>query len=212
MSCCCIRVLNLCKVPVCGTLEINQATESGASGLYTLLLDYLQTTITLTGEQAEGENISFDIRKLNESYEYTGQIFDSEGNKISITVDDVEYDCIKFRTIMQISAEPVEDEEPETPPVLDIPDTVVIEAVIGQEPVVTGTTEEVTGIEDGSNTITCDAFEGVRVIIIRGNVPIPGIDPLDGSYWFTKLLASNFITLNQPLVTGEFIRIQTIPQ
>lgn len=208
MSCCCLKILNLCNVPVCGVLEINQVTESGASGLYTLLLDYLETTIALTGEQTEGEKIVFDIRRLNESYQYTGQIFDADGNKVSITSDD--YDCIKFRTIMQIAAEPSENDD--IPPVLSIPDTVVIECVTDEEPVVTGTTEIVTGIVNESNTITCAAFIGVRVIVIRGNISIPGIDPLDGSNYFTKLLANDFITLNAPLASGEFVRIQTIPE
>lgn len=209
MSCCCIRTLNLCKVPVCGTLEINQATESGADGLYSLLLDFLETSVLITGEQTSGENILFDISNLNENYEYTGQIFNSAGEVVPIIEDEIEYNCIKFRTTMRIAAQPSEDE---TPPVLDIPDTVVIQAVVDEEPDVTGTTEEATGITDGSNTITCAAFAGVRVIVIRGNIPIPGIDPLDGSFYFTKLLANDFITLNSPLVHGEFIRIQTIPQ
>ncbi len=209
MPCCCLKILNLCNVPVCGTLEINQvapAPESGAQNLYTLVLDYLETTVTLIAEQTEGENIRFDVSSLNENFQYTGQIFDSFGNKVLIgeSGGDV-YDCIKFKTIISnVSAGTVI-------PVLTIPGTVVIEDVIGEDYVITGTTEIVTGLSDGSNTITCAAFIGVRVIVIRGNVPIPGIDPGDGSKYFTKSLLSDYITLNTPLVEGEFIRIQTIP-
>lgn len=208
MPCCCTRVLNLCNVPVCGTLQIRKAAEapeSGSANTYSLVLDYLQTTITLTNDQIEGENIIFDVSNLNENYQYTGQIFDSAGDLVSVTKDAIDYDCIKFKTIMAINA------PASAPPVLNIPDTVVIEDVIGEEPVITGTTVEVTGLTDGSNTITSSAFIGVRVIVIRGNIPIPGINPGDGSNYFTKLLANDYITLNNPLVEGEFIRIQTIP-
>lgn len=106
MPCCCLKTLNLCNVPVCGSLIINQhatALESGAeSGTlndYDLVLDYLQTQITLTEEQTEGENIHFDISMLNENFEYTGKIYDSNGDPIMIGVF---YDCIKFKTVMNV--------------------------------------------------------------------------------------------------------------
>lgn len=210
MPCCCVRTLNLCNAPVCGTLELKQsatASESGVANIYTMVLDYLETAITLTQSQEEGENIKFNISRLNENFQYTAQVFDSNGDPVSIDKDGISYDCIKFKTILQLSAET----GMATPPILEIENTVVIEAVVDEEPVVTGTSDPVTGIVDGSNTITSDAFVGVRVIVIRGNVPIPGIDPGDGSNYFTKLLLADFINLNEPLVSGEFIRIQTIP-
>ncbi len=103
MSCCCTRVLNLCNVPVCGLLEIEQIIGSGESGEYSLKLDYFQTQIVITTEQGSGENITFDVSSLNENFEYTGQIFDSNGNLVSIVSGEETYDCIKFRTIINIS-------------------------------------------------------------------------------------------------------------
>lgn len=88
--------------------------------------------------------------------------------------------------------------------------TVVITAVVGGETEITGTFETVTGIEDESDTITCDAFMGKRVYVERAGIGIPSIDPGDGSYWYTKELADNFITLSSDLVTGELIYIETI--
>lgn len=110
MPCCCLRVLNLCNVPVCGSLVIEKVAEglpsgaeSGALNEYQLKIDFLNTQITLTEEQTDGENIHFDVSALNENFEFTGEVYDSEGNKVTITIGEVEYDCVKFKTIMGVS-------------------------------------------------------------------------------------------------------------
>lgn len=90
-------------------------------------------------------------------------------------------------------------------------DVIVVQCVVDQPPNVTGTFDTVSGITDGSFVVTCAAFAGVRVFVERGNIQIPGIDPGDGSQYYTKALASSSITFNTPLVNGEFIYIQTIP-
>ena len=107
MPCCCTNILNLCNVPVCGVLEIEQAaigqSGSGEVNNYTLVLDFLETQVTLTQEQTEGENITFDVSMLNENFQYTGQVFDSAGDLVSVTVEDIIYDCVKFKTIINVS-------------------------------------------------------------------------------------------------------------
>jgi hypothetical protein len=95
-------------------------------------------------------------------------------------------------------------------PVIDPVTIVTIESVIGSSVVIKGTTEVVVGLSAGSTTISSNAFLNQDVNIIRGNVPIPGIDPLDGSNFFTKVTASTLITLNTPLVAGEYLKIQTV--
>lgn len=89
--------------------------------------------------------------------------------------------------------------------------TIVVECVIGNAYSITGGSAVVTGLTNGSVTVSSTDFANKRVQIIRGNIPIPGVDPLDGSNYFTKVLASNNITLSSALVTGEYIKIQTIP-
>ena len=77
--------------------------------------------------------------------------------------------------------------------------------------VVVGTTETVTGVTAGSSTVTCNSFAGVPFTdfeIIRGNIPIQGIDPLDGSNYFTKVASNNYLLLNTPLVEGEIFKIK----
>lgn len=212
MPCCCGSTLNLCSRPVCGTLKFVQGADAPESGsltnIHTLVLDYLDTTVTITQDQITGEGLFFNISNLNENYQYTGQIYNSKGELVEIRIGELTFDCIIFKTILSLNP----DTPAPIPPALNIPGTVVIEAVVDQTLQISGTSEPVTGITEESNTIISNAFAGVRIIMIRGFLPIPGIDPGDGSNYFTKQLASDFITLSDPLTEGEFIRIQTIPQ
>lgn len=89
--------------------------------------------------------------------------------------------------------------------------TVVIECVIGNAYTITGGSATVTGLSNGSTSVSSADFSNVRLEIIRGNISIPGVNPLDGSNYFTKVLAANSFSLNNALVTGEYIKIKTIP-
>jgi len=93
--------------PVCGYLEIEKVAEgvsgSGEENNYQLVIDFLQTQITLTEAQIEGENIQFDISALNENFEYTGKIYDANGDLVTITIGEDEFDCIKFKTVVNVS-------------------------------------------------------------------------------------------------------------
>ena len=93
--------------PVCGYLEIEKAAEgvsgSGEENEYQLVIDFLQTQITLTEAQIEGENIQFDVSALNENFEYTGKIYDANGDLVTITIGEDEFDCVRFKTIVNVS-------------------------------------------------------------------------------------------------------------
>lgn len=89
--------------------------------------------------------------------------------------------------------------------------SITIQAVIGQTLVVVGTTQMVIGVAAGSTTVTCNSFANVAdssFTVIRGNVPIPSIDPLDGSNYFTKVTSNNYLLFSSPLVAGEYLKIQ----
>lgn len=88
---------------------------------------------------------------------------------------------------------------------------VVVQAVVDGALSVTGTFDPVTGLTDGSSVVSSNAFANARVFVERGNVQIPGIDPGDGSMYYTKVTGATNITFSSPLVAGEFIYIQTIP-
>lgn len=113
-------------------------------------------------------------------------------------------------TVDTIADESQSSANPPPPGIYEAP--VIIEAVVDGVVVVSGTTDPVSGIVNGSTTITCNAFAGVRVFVVRGGLPLPGIDPGGGQAHYIKALANNFITLvNGPLVSGETIYIETIP-
>lgn len=87
---------------------------------------------------------------------------------------------------------------------------VVIQAVVDGTLYVTGTVDPVTGITGGSTVISCGAFAGRRIFMERGSVMTPGIDPGDGSNFYTKNVGDSFITLSAALAPGELIYIETI--
>lgn len=88
--------------------------------------------------------------------------------------------------------------------------TVVIECVIGSAPVISGTEETVSGLVAGSSVITCDAFSDKRVTVKRNGSRLPRIDT--GGQYYSKDQINNFISLNEALVNGEIIYIETIPK
>jgi len=90
--------------------------------------------------------------------------------------------------------------------------TIIIQCVIGNAYVISGSSETVTGLSSGSTVVSSDDFASVRVEVTRGSLIIPSINPLDGGQFFTKSLPSASITLSSPLSLGEFIIIKTIPQ
>jgi len=96
-------------------------------------------------------------------------------------------------------------------PVVTVDDPIItVESVIGISVVITGTQQVISGLVAGSTTVSSDAFSNKEVNIVRGNFPIPGIDPTDGSNYFTKVTASTLITFSTPFVAGEYLKIQTI--
>jgi hypothetical protein len=88
-------------VPVCGVLELPLSVES-PGGEYQLKLDFWNAIITIRQEQT-ADNIRFDISSLMENFEYTGEVITPSGEPISIEVDGETYDCIKFKTILNVA-------------------------------------------------------------------------------------------------------------
>lgn len=88
-------------MPVCDILTVEQAPE--ADEKYALVIDFLNTTITIKSDQyAANPSFQFNITELNENFEYTGQIFREDGTLVEIVIDGVSYDCIKFKTKVNV--------------------------------------------------------------------------------------------------------------
>lgn len=86
---------------------------------------------------------------------------------------------------------------------------VVIEAFIDSVQSVTGTSDPISGMTDGSSVLSCDGIADKRVFIMRGGFKLPQVTGF-GSY-YTKFIVDNLITFSSPLVAGEHLYIKTIP-
>jgi hypothetical protein len=99
--CNCTNTLDFCNQPVCGTINFDVKTQM--EGAYTMVIDYLDRQITLTETIETDQDIVFDISVLNENYQFTAELYDPLGAKILIRKDDIEYDCVKFKTVVNVS-------------------------------------------------------------------------------------------------------------
>ncbi len=205
MPCCCVKTLNLCNTSVCGTLELDKVAvmESGGDSTYRLVLDFLETEITIEQMQTEGENIFFPVTGLNENFQYTGKVYDGAGQLVEFQDGDQTYDCIKFKTIQGLNGNSPAAASSED-------DTVTVEVFIGGIASIQGTQADVLGLDEGSTEITCIAFAGKLVEVHKGAIILPSFDPGNGDSFYTKDIASSTIILDKPLVAGEFIKIKTL--
>lgn len=102
MACCCTKILELCRVSVCGTDTIKIAEAVAPStGVYKLILDYLKVTIEISKAIAIGQPLAFPSNDLNERYKYRGKLVGPDGQDMTITIGEDVYDCITFQTGMQ---------------------------------------------------------------------------------------------------------------
>jgi len=82
--------------------------------------------------------------------------------------------------------------------------SVIIEVIVGSA------AATLLGINAGDTVITNADFANHNLEIFRGNINIPGIDPLDGGTYFTKVFADNFVTLSTMLYDNELLKIKTL--
>lgn len=63
----------------------------------------------------------------------------------------------------------------------------------------------------GATTLVDVSLTGFNVRVVRGGLPLLGINPGDGTIFYTKVKASNTLTFSSALVAGESIIVETIP-
>lgn len=108
MSCCCEKVYQMCRVPVCDGEDLVLPVIIPADGNYTMQLDFLDHVLQETAGFITTNAATFSKDLLNENYTYTGRVIDSAGNTVPFTVAGVEYDCFEFTTIRQLENVPNE--------------------------------------------------------------------------------------------------------
>lgn len=99
--CKCENFLDYCEQDVCGEIDFDVLVQT--AGIHKLILDYLGNQLTLSSDLGSGDKIVFDISNLNENFQYTGEIYDPSGARVVITKDSVEYDCVRFKTQINIA-------------------------------------------------------------------------------------------------------------
>lgn len=109
MGCCCTNTLGLCDQNICGD-GVEFETTASMPGVYKMVVQFLNMTFSIEAEFAQDDQLIFPIDQLNENFEFTVEVFDPNGDKVTITKDTVEYDCFKFRTVIQKTLVAVEVE------------------------------------------------------------------------------------------------------
>lgn len=88
---------------------------------------------------------------------------------------------------------------------------VVIDGFVDGVLSVTGTSDPVTGLTNGSTLVTCAGLDEKRVRVFRGSTHIAGIPDIISNNFYTKYIIDSYITFSQQLIAGEYIYIKTIP-
>lgn len=99
-GCCCKNILNLCDQDVCGN-GVDFGIAAQTSGEHTLHLTFLGViSFKVVKSFTAGDEVIFPVDTLNEDYQYTTELFDPNGDKIVITKNGTDYDCFRFKTVI----------------------------------------------------------------------------------------------------------------
>ena len=101
MSCCCTNTLDLCKQNVCDSIDMG--IGAAIPGTYKLVMYFLGMRISIEKEFIVGQQIIFPLEGLNEEFEFISELYDPIGDKLTKIIDGVEYNCFKFKTVINQS-------------------------------------------------------------------------------------------------------------
>lgn len=152
MSCCCTKTYKFCqKISGCSTDNIAFLFKGIPDGNYIIELDYLNSLVRIQ-MGVVGTTFTIVGPGLNESYIYTGKLFNIDGQSVPFIVNTITYDCFQFQTIMVSGFAGDIDSGSDAPPVTigDVVEAIQWYNVIGEIP---------TGIIDGSNATFTTAFD-----------------------------------------------------
>lgn len=101
-NCCCTHTLDFCEQDVCDLIDFDITAQ--VTGIHKLITFFLGRMITIQEQFDAGDKIKFPLDGLNENFQYTAELFDPAGTKILIRKNDVDYDCFKFKTVINVAA------------------------------------------------------------------------------------------------------------
>lgn len=107
-SCCCTNTLNFCDQDVCGSIDFD--IKAQITGIHKLVTYFLNSKITIEASFGVDDEIIFPLDLLNEDYEYTAEVYDPTGARVLIRKDSIDYDCFKFKTVVNINLVQVAEE------------------------------------------------------------------------------------------------------
>lgn len=99
MSCCCVNKYPFCTMIACKDDGINfDPVTAPIDGEYKLQLHFLGGLLEISATFTAGDVLKFPSHALNERFEYEGNIFDPNGDKLLFSVGDDEtlFDCFEF--------------------------------------------------------------------------------------------------------------------
>jgi hypothetical protein len=96
---CCEKTLNLGCLNACNAVyDTGIVVDALTAGTWVLELTFGSVSIYYSVDVLDGETVIFTLTNLNESYTYSGQIIDPNGEIVTLEVNGTEYDCIEFST------------------------------------------------------------------------------------------------------------------
>lgn len=96
---CCEKTLNLGCLNACNAIyNTGIVVDALTAGVWVLELTFGSVNIYYSVDVLDGETVIFTLTNLNESYTYSGQIIDPNGEIVTLEVNGIEYDCIEFST------------------------------------------------------------------------------------------------------------------
>lgn len=167
MACCCNKILDLCRVSVCGTDQIKTGINAPIQGIYKLELDYLENVIVIEQAFALDMPLNFSSKGLNEKYKYRGKLIGPDGTALTITIGEEVFDCIAFQTGMQYPMNTV------TCPAIDASDWSLPDATLGEDYLVelplNGSGPYVADLTSNPSWMTLEIVDDK--IVLSGSVP-----------------------------------------
>lgn len=173
---CCTNTYNLGCYNSCSLLSFGTSDFNGTiSGVF--MFPSSSVAVIQTISVIDGLPFVFDLSLVNENADFILQLFNSNGERVSVTIDEVVYDCFKLSTVLYGGVNVVGEVLP------DVPNTPVVITA------------------DGGDTYTSATLIGrtVQLVFTDNVVRIP-------SEWSFNIITGT-IVFASPRDAGEIIQI-----